>query len=277
MVVFRLSQGQLNLLQRCPRNFQHIYLEQLYSPANPEYEEKQTLGSRFHLLMQQREMGLPIDTLVQADPRLNQWMTAFANAAPEIILPNSLGETFRESEHYRTLQLDNYLLSVVYDLIIADNQTAQIFDWKTYSKPPHKKELEKNWQTRLYMYVLAETSEYQPEDISLTYWFVQSSGKPQSVKFTYSPTEHQLTAKNLEKLLSQLGVWLHKYEQGESFPQIPEGSKICQQCNFVKSCFPSSLGLETYQHHPSLENSPNLESMDSHLMDIDAIQEVIIN
>ncbi|MEL6502777.1 MAG: PD-(D/E)XK nuclease family protein, partial [Cyanobacteria bacterium J06623_1] len=58
--LLRLSQGQLNLLETCPRKFQNTYLEQLRPPANPEYEEKQLLGSRFHLLMQQREMGLKI-------------------------------------------------------------------------------------------------------------------------------------------------------------------------------------------------------------------------
>jgi hypothetical protein len=85
--LLRLSQGQLNLLERCPRQFQHTYLEQLHSPADPEHEERQTLGSRFHLLMQQREMGLPIDTFLQEDSQLQSWMTAFANAAPEILTP----------------------------------------------------------------------------------------------------------------------------------------------------------------------------------------------
>ena len=40
----RLSQGQLNLLERCPRQFQHTYLEQLGSPINPEQQERQTWG-----------------------------------------------------------------------------------------------------------------------------------------------------------------------------------------------------------------------------------------
>jgi len=62
--LLRLSQGHLNLLETCPRKFQHTYLEQLNSPANPEHEERQTLGSRFHLLMQQREMGLPINSFL---------------------------------------------------------------------------------------------------------------------------------------------------------------------------------------------------------------------
>ncbi|OUL37666.1 DNA/RNA helicase [Nostoc sp. T09] len=234
--LLRISQGQLNLLERCPRQFQHTYLENLNSPSDPEQEERQTLGSRFHLLMQQREMGLPIQSFLQADTQLQTWMAAFANAAPEILAPAADNQTFRESEHYRTLQVQNYLLTVVYDLLIADNQKAQILDWKTYPKPPHKSKLEQNWQTRLYLYVLAETSEYLPENISMTYWFVQSEGKPQNIKFTYNTVQHKRTANELNELLSDLTYWLERYQQKEQFPQLPLGNKACNYCQFASRC-----------------------------------------
>ncbi|MBW4559961.1 MAG: PD-(D/E)XK nuclease family protein [Mojavia pulchra JT2-VF2] len=234
--LLRISQGQLNLLERCPRQFQHTYLESLNSPADPEQEERQTLGSRFHLLMQQREMGLPIHSFLQADTQLQSWMTAFANAAPEILTPAANSQTFRESEHYRTLQVQDYLLTVIYDLLIADNQKAQILDWKTYPKPPDKRKLERNWQTRLYMYVLAETSDYLPENISMTYWFVQSEGKPQNIKFSYSNAQHQKTAKELNDLLSDLTYWLERYQKQEQFPQLPVGNKACNFCQFATRC-----------------------------------------
>lgn len=237
----RLSQGQLNLLERCPRQFQHTYLEQLSSPTNPEQQERQTWGSRFHLLMQQRELGLPIESLVQEDPQLQRWMSAFANAAPEILTPDTDSQ-FRESEHCRTLQVQDYLLTVIYDLLIADDRSSQILDWKTYPKPQNKRKLEQNWQTRLYLYVLAETSDYLPEQISMTYWFVQSPVETlhatslQSLKFTYSQTQHEKTAKKLNQLLTKLTHWLQRYEQGEQFPQVAEGSKHCEYCQFVTRC-----------------------------------------
>ena len=86
--ILRLSQGHLNLLAACPRKFQHSYLEQLNTPLDPKHEEYQILGSRFHLLMQQREMGLPINNLLQADPQLQNWMTDFSNISPEIFTTN---------------------------------------------------------------------------------------------------------------------------------------------------------------------------------------------
>ena len=229
----RLSQGQLNLLERCPRQFQHTYLEQLSSPGNPEQQERQTWGSRFHLLMQQRELGLPIASLVQEDAQLQHWMTAFASAAPEILTPDTESQ-FRESEHCRTLQVQDYLLTVIYDLLIADD-LAQILDWKTYPKPQNRRWVEQNWQTLLYPYVLAETSDYLPEQISMTYWFVQSE-QPQSLKFTYNNTQHQKTKEKLHKLLNQLTYWLQRYEQGHPFPQVAVGSKLCNSCQFATRC-----------------------------------------
>jgi hypothetical protein len=252
--LLRLSQAHLNLLETCPRKFQHTYLEQLKSPANPQHEENQTLGSRFHLLMQQREMGLPIASILEADSQLQTWMSNFANAAPEILTPNN-PQTFRDSEHYRTIKIDQYLLTVVYDLLIADNQQAQILDWKTYPQPPSKRTLEQNWQTRLYLYVLAETSAYLPQNISMTYWFVQSKGEPQNIRFDYNHIKHQQTAKQLHQLLHQLTSWLSAYQNKELFPQIPPNSSACNYCDFATAC-QRTQAREAYQKHylPNLAN-----------------------
>ncbi|AFY53664.1 hypothetical protein Riv7116_1090 [Rivularia sp. PCC 7116] len=234
--LIRLSQGQLNLLESCPRKFQHTYLEQLRPPLDPKYEEKQLLGSRFHLLMQQQEMGLKIGSFLQTDSQLQSWMNTFASIAPDIVTPTDNSETFRESEHYRTLQIQDYLLTAIYDLLIADKEKAQILDWKTYRQPPSKRKLQYDWQTRLYMYVLAETSTYQPENISMTYWFVQSESKPHSIKFSYSSTQHQQTKKKLDGHLKKLTKWLQAYQQGEQLPQVSEGSKTCTYCQYASRC-----------------------------------------
>ncbi|MEA5594007.1 PD-(D/E)XK nuclease family protein [Rivularia sp. UHCC 0363] len=275
--LMRLSQGQLNLLERCPRQFQHTYLEQLRPPTKPENEEKQLQGSRFHLLMQQREMGLKIGKFLQADAndkdnqnilQLQNWMRAFAIAAPEILTQETANsETFRESEHYRTLQVQDYLLTAIYDLLIADKQQAQIFDWKTYPKPQNKRHLEYNWQTRLYLYVLAETSNYPPENISMTYWFVQSESKPHSIEFTYSSSQHQQIKKKLNQHLDRLTQWLEAYQQGEQFPQLSVGNKTCNHCQYASRCQRLFVGSEK-------KSSQDLPGVDATLVNLANIQEV---
>ncbi|TAF06638.1 MAG: PD-(D/E)XK nuclease family protein [Nostocales cyanobacterium] len=239
--LFRLSQGHLNLLTACPRKFQYTYLEQLATPTDPQQEEYQTLGSSFHLLMQQQEMGLPINSFLERDKEdeklktLKTWMTAFSKVAPEILTPEINNQTFRESEHYRTLQVQDYLITVIYDLLIADHEKAQIYDWKTNPKLPKKDDLAKNWQTRLYMYVLAETSEYLPKNISMTYWFFQAKDQPKNIEFKYDTQEHEQTGNQLNQLLKKLTNWLENYENGEPFPQIGE-SQTCDYCQFAKRC-----------------------------------------
>jgi PD-(D/E)XK nuclease superfamily len=237
----RLSQGQLNLLETCPRKFQHTYLEQLASPSTPEQQERMMSGSRFHLLMQQWEMGLPVELLVQADRQLDQWFTSFVAAAPQILGLGDDRTTFRQSEHQRTLEVDGHLLVVVYDLLVLSEQHAQILDWKTYPKPLQSKWLAKNWQTRLYPYVLAETSHYPPEQIAINYWFFQSKTgedtEPQSLRFAYNTAIHQQTQRDLMQLVQKLSQWLDRYETtGEPFPQVAEGSKHCADCSFATRC-----------------------------------------
>ncbi|QOV21518.1 PD-(D/E)XK nuclease family protein [Anabaenopsis elenkinii] len=255
--VLHLSQGHLNLLETCPRQFQHTYLDKLHLLSHPDHEENQILGSRFHLLMQQREMGLPINGFLQADPQLQSWISALTNLVPELLTP-TVPPSFRESEHCRTLQIQNYLLCVVYDLLIADPFQAQILDWKTYPKPLNKRKLQQNWQTRLYLYVLAETSAYLPQNISMTYWFFQSEGQPQNIQFNYDHTQHQRTAQRLDQLLNQLTNWLEAYQSKQAFPQVPENSTTCNYCHFATLCQRTQAQAEHQQNLPNIANIPEV-------------------
>ena len=230
----RLSQGQLNLLKTCPRKFQHIYCEQLGTHVSPEQQEQLNWGSRFHLIMQQRELGLPVESLVQEDAQLQHWITALVKAAPEVLSKNP--QTFRESEHCRTLSLQGYLLTAIYDLLIEEDSCAQILDWKTYPQPKNRQWLAKDWQTRLYLYILAETSDYLPEQISMTYWFVKSPSGPQSLKFEYNQVQHEQTRQDLTQQLIRLTQWRQGYEAGEQFPQVEVSTGKCHDCSFAVRC-----------------------------------------
>lgn len=255
MIMFRLSQGHLNLLETCPRKFQHTFLEQLAAPTTPEQQERMAWGKRFHLLMQQRELGLPLKSLLGSDGELQRCFETLIAGAPEVFTKSVTGR-FRESEHCRTLKIGSYLLTVVYDLLILDDLDAQILDWKTYQSPQNPARLGKNWQTRLYPFVLAETSGYLPMQISMTYWFVQSqasasaAAEPQSLKFAYSEAQHQYTKAVLSNLLRQLTDWLQDYQAGIPFPQVPETAPLCKFCQFAVRC-QRTKGLESAQdaHH----------------------------
>lgn len=216
--LIRLSQAHLNLLELCPPKFQQAYLEQLSSLPNTQTQENIAWGSRFHLLMQQRELGLPIAPLLD-----ESLATAIATLAD---LLGDLGNSWREAEHCRTLGWDNFLLTVIYDLLIAEPERATILDWKTYRQPAKPQILENHWQTRLYLYVLAETSNYLPEQLSMTYWFV--NGTPRSLTFSYNSDRHQQTKRDLSSLLSNLQNYLQlNRTKGGAFPHRANCESNC--------------------------------------------------
>ncbi len=249
--LMRLSQGQLNLLTACPRRFQHVYLDQLASPVSPEQQENMAWGNRFHLLMQQYELGLPVTRLeLASEVGLVEAVQMFRATAPDLFGDRSPDfrplasrpATFRQSEHRRSLELRGYLLTVVYDLVILDTEQAQILDWKTYPKPQNQQRLAHDWQTRLYRFVLIETSGYLPEQLSMTYWFVRGSRqeitapKPQYLRFAYSAAEHERTRQDLTQLLDQLTDWIGHYTNGIEFPRTEELRGTCNLCEIAPRC-----------------------------------------
>ncbi len=256
----RLSQGQLNLLNTCPRKFQHTYFDGFNFPLSPQQQDKVTWGNRFHTLMQQRELGLPIEALFTEDEQIHRSIQALVEAAPEVFSLNS--QVWREAEHYRTLDFRGYLLAVIYDLLIAKEDQGKILDWKTYLQPENRELLAKNWQTRLYLYLLVETSSYLPEQVSLTYWFVKLPKEPQSLTFKYSQAQHERTEQDLITLLTQLDIWSNNYLTKEiPFPQVPESKGECQYCHFATRC------------HRTPEAKPSL-SKEDWLTSIEEIEEV---
>jgi hypothetical protein len=242
--MIRLSQRHLKILETCPRQFEHTYFDRLTLPVSPAQQIKTQLGSDFHLLMHQRELGLPIEPILARLPQLNTWMQSMLQVAPALF-ETADDLTQRESEQVRTLSINNYLFTAIYDLVILKpdcpedrlRQRADIIDWKTYPLPRYKKDLDLEWQTRLYLYILAETSDYVPKQIAFTYWFIQSTPQPKSVKISYTLKQHRQTKTDLLALLAKLTNWLDAYAASrEPFPQVAASTGSCDRCNFAARC-----------------------------------------
>ena len=267
--IIRLSQGHLNLLSQCPRKFQNTYLEQLASPVTLDHLERMQWGNRFHLLMQQFELGLPLAAPTDAEEaELQVCMQRLLSAAPDLFERDRL-VSFRQSEHRRTLEFQGYLLTVVYDLVILNAEAGCILDWKTYPRPRDRQAIAQNWQTRLYLFVLAETSPLAPDQLTMTYWFVRSrqstaatEAKPQSYTFAYSQELHEQTRQDLTILLSQLSQWLEDYRTGGAFPQVDPIAGLCPQCTYVSRC----------QRHAGEEDDPAIAAQPR----LEDIEEVVL-
>ncbi len=233
-----LSQSHLQLLSVCPPQFQRRYLEKLGGLIDPEVEQRSQWGREFHQLMQQWSLGLPVTPFKSATSNNNhrdQQLINAVNALTLIVPALQLPRQHRHAEHRRSLTHDSVLLTVVYDLLATTATTAEILDWKTYAQPPKKERLINHWQTRLYLYVLAETSDYSPENLSMTYWFVQSPENLSYHTIAYNTTKHQQTQQALAALVTQLHRWLADWQTHRSpFPHTIH----CPQCPYHQDFFP---------------------------------------
>jgi PD-(D/E)XK nuclease superfamily len=236
LVLQRLSQGHLKTLQECPRKFEHIYLSSLATLSPTDRQQSMQFGSDFHRLLHQQELGMSIEPFLASNPKIQAAVAGLEKAAPHLFAPNS--EIERSSEQVRTLMISGtehqYLFTAIYDLLLLGTK-AQIIDWKTYGRPARAETLDRDWQTRLYLYMLVATSDYAPTDVSFTYWFVQSN-PPQSVTFGYSEQQHQQTQQELIELVDRLSDWLVPYQAGKSLPQVDPDSKLCESCQFAARC-----------------------------------------
>jgi hypothetical protein len=229
----RLSQGHLKVLATCARKFQHIYLDQFAPPTDLDLLEKMATGSQFHLLLQQRSLGLPIESLLVGDPRLQGWLEQFERQAGGIL---ALGEeiVWQQSE-MRTIAIGEQVLTAVYDLVLLGQTQGKILDWKTYPMPRQSKWLQADWQTKLYLYILRETTGLVAENLSMSYWFFQADAA-QSLTIPYSEARHREIGTELRELGDRLAGWLADYEErGVDFPQVGN-LKVCQDCAFAIRC-----------------------------------------
>ena len=256
-----LSQGHLTVLDACDRKYQYIFIDALSGPSTADQQATTQWGSQFHLMMQQRALDLPVEVMTGANVEMSDSLTALAEAAPEVFahLPASSGvadnETFSQSEHRRTLTFNGYLLTVIYDLVVQSPDRGQIFDWKTHQRPPRQEWLKDDWQTRLYLYVLCETTDLRPEQLSMTYWFVRlgamsddsraesllerqdsSERQPTSYRFSYSEDQHRQTRLDLQRLTNRLTALGQLAEQAIDFPKVAVEKGLCDRCPFNVRC-----------------------------------------
>ncbi len=209
-----LSQGHLSTWDTCPQQYAYRYGEGLAAAFLME-GEAQTLGAQFHQLRQQAELGLPI----AAEDPLRTWLQRFEES---LILPP--GERWTECR--RTCREGEAVLTAVYDLLIVGDRTAHIYDWKTHREPPPTELLAQSWQTRLYLFILAETSALPPAALDFTYWFAATGA---TVVIPYSAAQHEHTRRDLGDRLRALSQ--HRY------PKRPQADTVCERCPYRDRCW----------------------------------------
>jgi PD-(D/E)XK nuclease superfamily len=212
---FEFSQSSLQDYTDCRRRFFLRYIQRVSWPAvqtEPVIENERHIrrGERFHRLVQQYLLGVPVERLAEianADPdeHLPQWWQSFISS-----VASGLNGT-RSVELALVAPLANTRLAARYDLILTSPEGHLIiYDWKTSLKRPKRNWLASRLQTQVYPYLLARAGNFllqkntsqSPEQISMIYWFAEFPNQPE--RFNYNKAQYAEDGRTLENLVTDI-------------------------------------------------------------------------
>jgi len=255
-----LSATGLKDFEICARRFQLRYMAEQPWPAvsaEPlsDHEVHARRGIQLHHIVERYFSGIAPDTLSRMidDPVVRRWWDAFQAHAPVDIDSNRV---FLPERHLQC-SIGDYRLSAVVDLLVLDkeNRSISIFDWKTTRRVPDEADYHAAIQTRIYQYVVAETSQAffsqfeELDRLKMIYWFPVYPDR--SITITYSDTTHQ---QNRSWLVEQIKAIEAHLDTSEAAWPKTEALHHCRFCNYRSLCNRESLHvLKTDQDELDIE------------------------
>ena len=215
---FQFSQGSLQDFVDCRRRFQLRYLLRQSWPAVPsepvlELERYMQQGARFHRMLQQHQLGLPVERLapMALDEDLSRWWENYLlfSQGGGLQALTGIGARYYP-EITLTTPLGSYRLLAKLDLLAVTSQGhALILDWKTARKRSRRQWLADRLQTRVYPYLLLQAgaflnggTPFLPEQVEMVYWFADFSDQPE--RFPYSAQAFQADGDYLAELVATI-------------------------------------------------------------------------
>jgi len=245
-VDFIFSQSSLQDYVECRRRFYLRYVLRLSWPANvtePEAERERflRLGNIFHRMIQQHNLGIPVEILGEGlTDDLQRWWENYLRY-PTADLPG-----MRRAEVLVSAPLADYRLEAKYDLLTIDpGNHALIVDWKTSRRRPSPKYLVDRLQSKVYPYLLVRTAQdvgFQgpilPGQIEMMYWFADYPQEPH--RFSYSKAQYDADEETLMTLVDEI----RRLEE-QDFKRTTEAAR-CTYCPYRSLCG-RGIGAGEYQ------------------------------
>lgn len=224
-----LSRYKLDAFLACQRRFHLRFRRRLPWPNRPltdRWAEVRERGEQFHQLLERHFLGLTVVAEAIEDVELRRWWSLFQR---HVKLPE--GEA--TPERSLTVPIGGHVLNGRFDLLILSPQSAHIFDWKT-GQPHSEADLRHDWQTRLYLAMLAEGSTalgqtYEPEQIAITYWYVNDPAAPRTIH--YNQAWHKQNWADIQAIVIQIDAALTQ----DTWPLTEEWAH-CRHCAYQAYC-----------------------------------------
>lgn len=218
----------------CQRRYQLSYETSVAWPDAPlpaEWREKGEVGRAFHQMVERYFSGIDVDDSGE-DANLKRLWNTFLRQGPDLPPGKRLPELTL------TVPLGNSLLAGRFDLLILGTDSTHIFDWKTGSARRSRAELTDDWQTIVYLALLAEGasalfpggSAIEPEQISLTYWFAEDPAHPTTLH--YSAAAHRDSWARLSGLVDEIVL----SEDRDGVRPLTSDLRVCGRCTYQVYC-----------------------------------------
>ncbi len=235
---FIFSQGSLNDFKACRRRFQYRYLQGVTWPAleiEPalENEERLQRGARFHQMIRQHLLGVPVERLNDAaatDDEMAGWWANYLAASPASL------DGALYPERGLVGRVGGFRLVARYDLVVVETGgPVTIFDWKTNRVRPRKSDASRELQTRVYPYLLVQAGAHlnggapiAPERVAMVYWYAAHPAKTN--RFPYSQVQYEKDEKYLAGLAAEVAGL------GEDEFPLTEEVERCKFCVYRSLC-----------------------------------------
>lgn len=229
----RLSATSIRDYLDCPRRFQLRYILQQPWPAAQnepllDYEQSRERGAQFHRLLERYYLGVDARTLSNmiGDPVVRGWWQVHQAQSPVNVAANKRVSP----EKMFQAKLDDHTLTAFLDLVVVgQDDSVTIVDWKTTRRTPDPQEWSNSIQTLVYLYVVGEKMRIDAIPLSkirMLYWFVEHPDQP--IWIHYSDEQHQQAKNKLTNLLRSL--------QNETEWSKTPDLKKCKYCVYRSLC-----------------------------------------
>jgi len=258
----------------CARRYELSYLEELKWPAvesEPLLQSERHMvdGRRFHEMVHRDVLGVEVPLPDSAkDPDISRWWNNYMVQRPA----NVDGKRFAEKTLVGSVATMEVTMVATCDLIVISEgesgRRARIFDWKTWRRRHTREWLLDRLQTRIYPYLLVQSSAtlaggkpLTPDEVEMVYWYSDFPDNPEV--FAYSETQFREDEAYLGGLVDEI---LNR-EPG-SF-QLTTDEKKCMFCVYRSFC--DRGGVAGYLEDGDLEAEAEVPSQLGDLDDYEAI------
>lgn len=240
LINFLYSQNSINTYKSCPLKFKYKYIDKVNwkqdDENSREYYENLKLGTDFHLICERYFSNIPTGIEHSQNRDFHIWLDKIKRLIPidnnKIYLP----------EYEVRYKLGDVNIQAKYDLIILDDNSISIWDWKTENRRLDYKNVESRMQTIIYLLLATEVipklynENLSYENINMNYYQPEYYNEPITIK--YSEEKYIQSKKNVKDYIDVIKNTCYEDESNL------KNDKHCKFCEFNKLCNNEDVNYE---------------------------------